>query len=102
MILLQFLSWVLFLSLALTMFLRFFGRPLMRWFLKFVLRRAQKDLERQSRVYDEFVEGHSPYADSVMVDDQTRVTIKKESAKRTQRKSSLDDGLIEEVEFEDL
>lgn len=102
MILLKFIGWVFVGLLALSLFLRLFGRPIGKFLLRYFIKRAQKDLERQSQVYDQYVQGHSPFEDSVFVDENTRVSIRRGQQEAEAKQTQLDESIIEEVEFEDL
>ena len=102
MILLKFLGWVLFGLIALGLFFRLFGKPLSKFLLRYFIKRAQKDMERQSRAYEQYVQGHSPFEDNIYVDENTRVSIKRGQTETATKPVELDDAMIEEVEFEDL
>lgn len=102
MILLKFIGWVFFGLLALTLFMRLFGKPISKFLLRYFIKRAQKDMERQSRVYEQYVQGHSPFEDSIYVDENTRVSIQRGQNEAAPKPRDINDALIEEVEFEDL
>lgn len=101
MILLKFLFWLIVGFIALGLFFRLFGKPLSKFLLRYFIKRAQKDMERQSRTYEQYVQGHSPFEDNIYVDEQTRVSIKR-GQKQPAKPVEIDDAMIEEVEFEDL
>ena len=101
MILLKFIAWVLLITFGISLFLRIFGRPIMRYAMKVLVKKAQADLDRQSRVYEQYVDGHSPFEDSVYVDDKVKVSVKRGQDKKAAKKE-IDPSMIETVEFEDV
>ncbi len=102
MIIIKFLGWVFFITLILVLFLRVFGRPLLKLFARYVAKKAQQDLEKQQRTYDQYVRGHSPFEDNVYVNEDTRVSIRRGKKNEQEKKAVIDDSFIEEVEFEDI
>lgn len=102
MILIKFLGWVMLITLGMILFFRVFGRPIMRFALRYFIKKAQEDLNRQSRIYEQYVDGHSPFEDSVYVQENVRVTVKRGQQEKEKEKAPLDDSIIETVEFEDV
>ena len=101
MIILKFIGWVFVITFGLIVFLRLFGRPIMRYLMRYLVKKAQADLDRQSKVYDQYVDGYSPFEDNVYVDDNVKVSMKR-GQKEKSGKSELDPSMIETVEFEDV
>lgn len=91
-------------TLGMILFFRFFGRPIMKLALRYFIKKAQGDLNRQSQVYEQFVDGHSPFEDSVYVDAETRVSMRKDAKDKEKDKEKvvIDETIIETVDFEDI
>lgn len=103
MILLKFIGWVFVTIFCLILFLRIFGKPLLRLFARYVVKKAQQDMERQQQVYNNYVKNHSPFEDNVYVNEDTRVSIRRgKKQEAAQKQTAIDESFIEEVEFEDF
>ena len=103
MIIIKFFGWVFFITLILVLFFRIFGRPLLKLFARYVVKKAQQDMAKQQQVYENYVRNHSPFEDNVYVDGDTKVTMRRGKKAQTAKKQApLDEQLIEEVEFEDI
>ncbi|HEX2898799.1 MAG TPA: hypothetical protein VHS96_03670, partial [Bacteroidia bacterium] len=70
--------------------------------MKSVMRRAQAEMDRQSRVYQQHAEGYSPFEDSVYVEDDVKVSIRRGNKHDPNKKPDMKDLSIETVEYEDL
>jgi hypothetical protein len=81
---------------------RLFGKSISRWLLQAFVRRAQRDMDQQSRVYQQYAEGYSPFEDSVYVEDDVKVSIRRGNKGEAGKKKEIDGERIETVEFEDL
>ena len=101
MIILKFIGWIFIITFGLILFLRIFGRPIMRYLMKILVKRAQADLDRQSKIYEEYVHGHSPFEDNIYVDDNVKVSVKR-GDKEAPKKKEIDPSMIETVDFEDV
>lgn len=101
MILLKFIGWVFVVTFGLVLFFRIFGKPIMRYMMRILVKKAQADLERQSQVYEQYVDGHSPFEDSVYVDQDVKVSVKRGNQEKP-TKAELDPTMIETVEYEDI
>jgi len=100
MILLKFIGWVFIFLFAVAIFMRIFGRPIMRYLMKVLVKRAQADMEQQARNYEQYVNGN-PFEDNVYVDEDVKVSVKRGDPEPEQ-KASIDPNMIETVEFEDI
>ncbi|HHG85921.1 MAG TPA: hypothetical protein ENJ82_14335 [Bacteroidetes bacterium] len=101
MIILKLLFWIVVIYAALFFFFRVFGPLIAKYLLRTFVKRAQDDLNKQTRAYERYAEGHSPFEDNVFLDDDTKVSIRKNQSQK-EKKVSLDADMIEEVEFEDV
>ncbi len=101
MIILKFIAAVIIFMFCLSIFFRLFGKPIMRYLVKVLAKRAQADLDKRSRNYDQFVDGHSPFEDSIYVDDDVKVSVKR-GQKDKEEKPELDPSMIETVDYEDI
>lgn len=102
MILLKFVFWIIFAWLCLFLFFRIFGPMITKYLLRYFIKKAQQDMDRQSQVYQQYAEGHSPFEDSVYVNDETRVSMRRGQKAEAKRNKGIDDSMIEEVDFEDI
>jgi len=89
--------WFLFIMIAFWVVVRLFGKGIFRWFVRLLVKRAQKDLNRESRNFYEKTENGSPFEKNVYVDD-LKVTVTK---KTKEPKKGYDFG-AEQVEFEEV
>lgn len=101
MIILKFIAAVIIFMFCLSIFFRLFGKPIMRYLVRVLAKRAQADLDRRSKAYDQFVDGHSPFEDSIYVDDGVKVSVKR-GQKEKEEKTDINPNMIETVEFEDI
>lgn len=100
MILLKFIGWVFIFLFGLMIFMRIFGRPIMRYIMKTLVKRAQADMDQQSRNYEQYVNGN-PFEDNVYVDEEVKVSVKR-GTPEPEQKASLDPTMIETVDYEDI
>ena len=98
---LKLIMWVAAFYLAVYLFFKVFGPFLRKRLMKFIVKKAQEDLNRQTRAYEQYAEGYSPFEDNVFIDDETKVSIKKEQQVKKE-KPHIDPEFIEEVDFEDI
>ncbi|MEM7035423.1 MAG: hypothetical protein AAF570_00510 [Bacteroidota bacterium] len=102
MILVKFFFWVLVIYLSLFVFVRFILPIITRYAFRYVIKKAQQDMDRQSRIYQQYAEGHSPFEDNIYINDDTRVSIKRGQKNEDSKKSGLDPDMIEDVNYEDI
>ena len=84
------------------MFIRLFGKPIMRFLMKKLVKRAQKDVDRQSQTYQQYAEGYTPFEESVYVEDDVKVSIRRGNKPDPSKKPDLQELPIETVDFEDI
>ncbi len=101
MIIFKFIAAVFIFMFCLSVFFRLFGRPIIRYLVKVLAKRAQADLDRRARNYDQFVDDHNPFEDSIYVDDGVKVSVRR-GQKEKEEKSGIDLEVIETVEYEDI
>jgi hypothetical protein len=101
MILIKFIFYLFLFYLGVVVFLRIFGKSIGRYLMGRLAKRAQEDMERQSREFQQKAEGHNPYADSVYVKDDVKVSIPR-TPKEKSRREPFAANQVEEVEFEDV
>lgn len=101
MILLKFIFYIFVFYLAVVLFLRLFGKPIGRFLMARLVKRAQADMDRQSREYQQKAEGHTPFEESVYVRDDVKVSIRR-GQKEKSRRDTVPDKQIEEVDYEDV
>jgi hypothetical protein len=101
MILLKFIGYILLFYLGALIFFRLFGKAIGRFVLSRLVNRAQADMDRQSREFQQKAEGHSPFEESVYVKDDVKVSIRR-GQKEKNRRDPLDPKRIVEVDYEDL
>ena len=101
MILLKFIFYIFLFYLGVVVFFRLFGKPLSRFLMGRLVKRAQADMDRQSREYQQKAEGHSPFEESVYVRDDVKVSIRR-GQKEKSRRDPFSPNRIEEVDYEDV
>jgi predicted membrane protein len=99
MVLIKFFFIIILIYLGFYVFWKLFGKSIIRWAMGRLVKRAQRDMERQSQVYEQYVQGHSPYEDNVYYEDDVKVSIKRNTANK---KPDLNNMPIETVDFEDV
>jgi hypothetical protein len=102
MVLVKFVLILLSIYLGFWLIWRLFGKSISRYLLKVFVRRAQRDMEQQSRVYQQYAEGYSPFEDSVYVEDDVKVSIRRGNKPDPNKKPDMGSKSIETVEFEDV
>ncbi|MEM0996570.1 MAG: hypothetical protein AAGN35_05810 [Bacteroidota bacterium] len=101
MIILKLIFWVVVFYVAVYLFFKFFGPLISKRVLRYFVKKAQEDLDRQTRTYEQHAEGYSPFEDNVFLDDDVKVSIPKANDKK-EEKPSIDEKYIEEVDYEDV
>lgn len=101
MILLKFVLILFGIYVAFWLTWRLFGKAITRVLLRALSRRMQRDMNNQSRVYQQYAEGHSPFEDSVYVEDDVKVSIRRGN-KADASKPKVNEEQIETVEWEDV
>lgn len=81
---------------------KLFGKAISRYLIRAFVRRAQRDMDRRSQVYQQYAEGHSPFEDSVYVEDGVKVSIRRGNKQDPDKKPDLNSMGIETVEYEDV
>ena len=76
---------------------RIFGRQIIQFVLKQILRRVVKDAENQTRQYRQNYES-TPFEESIFVSDELKVN----SPKHKQKKAITADEIAEDIDFEDV
>lgn len=102
MTLLKFILIIFGIYIAFFLFIRLFGKSLSRFVLKYLVRKAQQDMERQSRVYEQKAEGYSPFEESMYMKDDVKVSMRRGQKEQSRKSDVLDPNRIEEVDFEDV
>jgi|GEM_PF-2768678 hypothetical protein len=102
MILVKFLLILLGIYLTFFILVRVFGKAIARYLLRAVQRRAQREMDRQSREYQQHAQGHNPYEENVFVNDDLKVTYKRDAKGKAKKDHTFDPNRIEQVEYEDL
>ncbi len=74
----------------------------MRALMNRLIKRAQRDMNKQSQVYEQYAQGHSPHEDSVYIEDDVKVSIRRGNTSATSKKPDISSMPIEEVEYEDV
>ena len=82
------------------LFFSLFGRLILKYGMKFLIKRAGKSMEAQTRNFHQHAENSSPFEDKVYVDRDTKVSIPKN--KKDPKQNSTEGSVVEEVEFEDI
>ena len=101
MIILKLIFWIAVFYLAVYLFFKFFGPLISKRLLRYFVKKAQQDLDRQTRAYEQHAEGYSPFEDNVFIDDDVKVSIPKSKEKKAE-KATIDEHFIEEVDYEDI
>lgn len=101
MILLKFIFWVFVVTMAIGLIFRLFGKQIMTWLVKRLVKKAQKDMEEQSRRYEQYAEA-SPMEENVYYKDDIKVTVRRGQVEKNEKKKEVDIAEIEEVDWEDL
>jgi hypothetical protein len=101
MIILKLIFWIAVFYLAIYLFFKLFGPLISKRVLRFFVKKAQQDLDRQTRAYERHAEGYSPFEDNVFIDDDIKVSIPKQKEKK-EAKPTIDEKFIEEVDYEDV
>lgn len=102
MILLKFVLIIALIYLCIYVLWKLFGKAIMRALMNRLIKRAQRDMDKQSQVYEQYAEGHSPHEDSVYIEDDVKVSIRRGNASATPKKPDISTMPIEEVDFEDI
>ncbi|MFN8395312.1 MAG: hypothetical protein U0176_11765 [Bacteroidia bacterium] len=101
MVLLKFVLILFGIYLAFWLVWRLFGKAISRALLRAVSKRMQRDMENQTRTYQQYAEGHSPFEDSVYVEDDVKVSIRRGN-KQEAGKPKVNEEQIETVDWEDV
>jgi hypothetical protein len=102
MILLKFVLILFSIYLGFWLVWRLFGKAISRYLIKVFMKRAQREMDRQSQVYQQYAEGYSPFEDSVYVEDNVKVSIRRGNKPDPNQKPDIKTMPIETVEFEDV
>ena len=102
MILLKFVLIVAFIYLSIYVLWKLFGKAITRALMNRLIKRAQRSMDDQSRTYQQYAEGHSPHEDSVYIEDDVKVSIRRGNSSAESKKPDISTMPIEEVEFEDI
>jgi hypothetical protein len=102
MVLLKFIGILVGIYLFFYIFFKLFGKAIQRALVKGLVRRAQKSMDNQSQIYEQQVNGHSPFEDTVYVEDDVKVSIRRGNKPDPNKKPELPKDMIEEVEYEDV
>lgn len=102
MILIKFVLILLGIYVAFWVIWRLFGKAITRSLLKAFVKRAQRDMDRQSQHYQQYAEGYTPFEESVYVEDDVKVSIRRGSKSDSHKKNDLHDLPIETVDYEDV
>lgn len=81
---------------------KLFGKRIMQYAAKTLIKKAQQDMDRQSRAYQQHVQDYTPFEENVYVEDDVKVSIRRGSKHDPEKKPDLKDLSIETVEYEDL
>ena len=99
---LKFLGIIFAIYLVFWLVWKIFGRRIMRYAAQTLIKKAQQDMDRQSRVYQQYAENHTPFEESVYVEDDVKVSIRRGNKHDPEKKPDLKDMSIETVDFEDV
>ncbi|MBK9448694.1 MAG: hypothetical protein IPN95_04640 [Bacteroidetes bacterium] len=102
MVLLKFVLILLSIYMGFWLLWKIFGKAVMRALMKSVMKRAQADMDRQTQTYQRHAEEYSPFEDSVYVEDDVKVSIRRGNKPDPNKKPDIKDLSIETVEYEDL
>ncbi|RMG69317.1 MAG: hypothetical protein D6722_10665 [Bacteroidetes bacterium] len=90
------LLWILAFFVGTTVFFRLFGRRLMQYGLRQIMRRLIKDAEAQSRAYQRnYDDGREAH---VYVDQEIKVSAPRSGGRR----EVSEDDIVEDIEYEDV
>lgn len=92
-----FFFWLIVVFFGIYMFFRVFGRVIIQFFLKEVLKKVVKEAENQQMDYERFYDGGA-FQENVYVDEEIKVSVPKEKSKP---KISPDE-IAEDIDFEDI
>jgi hypothetical protein len=81
---------------------KLFGKAISRYLMKSLINRAQKSMNDQSRQYQRHAHEYSPFEDSVYIEDDVKVTIRRGDKHDKNEKPSISSLPVEEVDFEDV
>lgn len=81
---------------------KLFGRLISQSLVKFVMKRAQKSMNDQSRQYQRYAQDHSPFEENVYIEDDIKVSIRRGAQQERNEKPKVSQLPVEEVDFEDI
>ena len=93
----KFLLTVLLIFASISIIFRLFGRYIIQFVMRSVMKRMVKEAENQRMQYEKNYE-QSPFTDNLYMDKELKVT----QSKGEQKKSISADEIAEDIEFEEL
>lgn len=102
MVLLKFVLILLSIYMGFWLLWKIFGKAVMRYLMKSVVKRAQANMDQQSQFYQRHAEEYSPFEDSVYVEDDVKVSIRRGNKHGPNEKPDIKDLSIETVDYEDV
>jgi hypothetical protein len=79
-----------------------FGKAIQRFLVKQLVKGAQRSMDQQSRVYQQYANDHSPFEENVYIEDDVKVSIRRGNKHDKNEKPDISTMPIEEVDFEDV
>ncbi len=81
---------------------KLFGKSIQRFLIKRLVKTAQRSMDQQSRVYQQYANDYSPFEENVYIEDDVKVSIRRGSKHDKNEKPDISSMPVEEVDFEDV
>lgn len=94
------LLWFIIVIVGINLFFRLMGPTILRALVRWINKKAQQDMDKQSRVYREKAESNSPFEDNYFFGDEIKVTVPKNQRKADLKKDPK--GPAQDVDYEDV